>query len=68
VKYNVGQLIEYSYKLPNNIAMNGIGIIYAIHDVTDGIYDTTQRIVYEILSTSVESNPIVKPNQMRKIK
>lgn len=68
MKYNVGDLIEYSRKLPDNTQINGVGIVYAIHDITDGIYDTTQRTVYEILSTSAESNPIVKSHQMRKIK
>ena len=67
-KFKIGDLVEYSYILPSNVAINGIGIVYTIHDVTDGIYDTQQRFVYEILSTSAESNPIVKPNQVRKIK
>lgn len=67
-KFKIGDLVEYSYKLPNNTPINGVGIVYTIHDITDGIYDTQQRFVYEILSTSAESNPIVKPNQMKKIK
>jgi hypothetical protein len=67
-KFKIGDLVEYSYKLPNNTPINGVGIVYTIHDITDGIYDTQQRFVYEILSNSAESNPIVKPNQMKKIK
>jgi hypothetical protein len=64
-KFKVGDLVEYTRK--DYFGIKGIGIVYAIHDVTDGIYDTQQRLVYEILSQTEEGMPIFGGAFLKKI-
>lgn len=62
-RFKVGDLVEYTY-----VGTKGIGIVYAIHDVTDGIYDTERRLVYSILTSSQEGMPLCASEWLKKIK
>lgn len=66
-KFKIGDLVEYSYKEPNR-TIKGIGVIYVIHDITDGIYHTRQRFVYEILAPQEERMPVLQEYDLKKIK
>jgi hypothetical protein len=63
-RFKVGDLVEYNF----HKRISGIGIIVAVHDVTDAIYDTKQRLYYEIFSQTEEKMPIIEGCHLKKIK
>lgn len=62
-KFKVGDLVEYTH-----MGTKGIGIVYAVHDTTDGIYDTERRFFYSILTSSQEGMPLCAAQWLKKIK
>ena len=64
-KFKVGDLVQY-LDAPNNDY--SIGVVGEVITVQDGIYDTSIKYIYQIISSTTDRNLILSDHFLKKIK
>ena len=64
-KFKVGDLVQYLDARNNDYS---IGVVGEVNTVQDGIYDTSIKYTYQIISSTTDRNVILSDHYLKKIK